>query len=123
MASRQTVSVRLDDDRRRRIEKAAAIVDEPASDFLAQVADRRAHNVLLDWAVDRYRTGETTFGELADETGLAVEEIMLAMGRWGRDEALDRFLDHCKALARRHHSPVLLELAERAVAQVRAESG
>jgi hypothetical protein len=123
MASERTVLVQLDDDRHRRIEKAAAILDESAGDFLAQAADRRAHKVLLDWAVDRYQAGDTTFGELAEETGLVVEEIMLAMGRSGRDEALDRFLDRCKALAQTHHAPALLELAERAVAQVRAEPG
>jgi hypothetical protein len=122
MAANDGVTVRLDENRRRRIEKAAGILHESTGDFLSHAADRRARAVLLDWAVRRYQAGEATFGELAEETGLAIEEIMTAMGSEGRDEALDRFLDRIKALARARGNSALLDLAEQAVAAVRAES-
>ena len=49
--------------------------------FLAQAGADRARHFFLAWAIDRHRSGEGSFSELAMETGLAVEEIMLGMSQ------------------------------------------
>jgi hypothetical protein len=58
---------------------------ESSDVFLGRVGDEVARRVLLDWAVAEYRRGEQTFGELAEETGLWIEEIMMAMADNGPD--------------------------------------
>ena len=87
-SKKHTVSVRLDPQAERRLEKAAALTKQSRGAFLEAAGDEAAIRILRDWAVARYRAGDRTFSELAEETGLAVEEIMRAMGDGGRDEAL-----------------------------------
>ncbi|MGD9890189.1 MAG: DUF1778 domain-containing protein [Dehalococcoidia bacterium] len=119
--AKQTLTVSLDERARRRLEKAAGLLNLSTSDFVTEAADERARVVLLNWAVAAYRAGDHTFSQLAAESGLAVEEIMMAMSRDGNVTVLDNFLDRCRTLAETYDNPEFLRLAEQAVARVRAE--
>lgn len=117
-----TISVRLDADAKRRLEKAASLTQQSPTTFVEQAMDERAHEVLLDWAVRRYREGDTTFSLLAAETGLTVVDIMYAMGRdGGADEAAESFLTRARAVAEAQNDPDLLRLAQEVVAKTRSE--
>ena len=114
-SKKRTLSVRLDLQAERRLERAAALQKQSRGAFLERAGDELASRVLLDWAVERYRTGERTFSELAEETGLNIEQIMDAVTERDGDAGLQMFLDSCKAIARAQHDPHFLELAEKAV--------
>jgi uncharacterized protein (DUF1778 family) len=82
---KQTISVRLDNKAKLKVERAARLMRQSSGAFLEKVGTERAHQVLLDSAVSRHRQVEASFSELAEETGLAVEEIMEAVGDRGID--------------------------------------
>lgn len=85
--AKYTLSVTLDAEASNRVEKAAALLSETPAVFLAHAADDAARRVLTDWAVQRYFGTDRTYGQVAEETGLAIEEIMDAIGRLAPDEA------------------------------------
>jgi hypothetical protein len=114
-----TVSVRLSPDAGRRVAKAASLLRQSRSAFLQRVGDESARRLLRDWAVARYRQGDTTFSQLAEESGLGVEEIMAAMEGDGRDEALDAFLASCGTVADSLNLPGFVGAAREAVAALR----
>ena len=114
-SKKRTLSVRLDPQAERRLERAATLQKQSRGAFLERAGDELASRVLLDWAVERYRTGERTFSELAEETGLNIEQIMDAVTERDGDAGLQMFLDSCKAIARAQHDPQFLELAEKAI--------
>ena len=118
--AKQPVSVHLDPRAKRRLEKAASLLSQSPSTFLEKAGDAMARRILVDWAVARYHAGERTFSELAEETGLAVEEIMLAMGKQGHEEALARFLESSRIVAEAQNNPEFLRLAEKVVAEMQA---
>ncbi|MBI3977336.1 MAG: hypothetical protein HY331_04035 [Chloroflexi bacterium] len=123
MATRKrTISVRLDDAAKRRVERAARLLNQSAGAFLEKAGEEQAHHILLWWAVGQHRSGAASFSELAAETGLAVEEIMLAVGSQGKQEALDLFLASCRAVAEARGAPEFLRTAKEAAEMVlRAE--
>jgi hypothetical protein len=118
---KQTISVRLDDAAKQQIEHAARVTKQSAGAFLEKAGEERARQVLLDWATDTYRRRDTSFSELAGETGLAVEEIMLALGDQTREEALDAFLTSCRTVAEATGNQDFLHSAELAVETVRGK--
>ncbi len=95
-ARRETVAVHLDDSAAKRLAVAARITRQSPGAFLGDAGDERARRVLLDWARARHREGSRSFSELADETGLPLEEIMLAMGD-DREDGLTLFLAGARA--------------------------
>jgi hypothetical protein len=120
MAMRKhTVSVRLDPKAEHRLEKAAQLTHQSRGAFLLHAGDERARRILLDWAVARYRQGDTSFSELAGQTGLAIEEIMRAFGEGGRDEALAQFLASCRAVAEAEDNPQFYATAQEVVRALR----
>jgi hypothetical protein len=121
VTKKRTISVRLDDAAKQRVERAAKLLKQSAGAFLQKAGEEQAREVLLRWAVDRHRRGDASFSELAGETGLAVEEIMLAMGSQGKEEALDMFLASCRTVAKASGNPDFLRLGEEAVELVRKE--
>lgn len=102
-----TVSVRLD--------PAAKLPHQSRGAFLQRAGDATARQVLLEWATTRHRRGEASASELAEQTGLAVEELMAARGDEGKDEALAQFLASCRTVAETGANPEFLRLAEEAV--------
>jgi len=86
--------------------------------FLGKAGDETARRILLKWAATRYRQGERSFSQLAEETGLAVEEIMSAVGNGDRESALAMFLTSCKTVADTEHNPEFLRLAQEAARNV-----
>lgn len=114
------VSVRLGPEAERRLQKAAQLMKQSRGAFLEKAGDETARRILLEWAAARYREGGRTFSELAAETGLAVEEVMVAMGSHGREVALEMFLASCKTAAETRGSREFLRLARQAVESVRA---
>ncbi|GEM_PF-1023476 len=112
---KRTISVRLDDAAKQRVERAARLLKQSAGAFLERGGEEQARHILLAWAVDQHRSGAASFSELASETGLAVEEIMLAMGSQGKEEALEMFLASCRTVAEIRGNPEFLRLAEEAV--------
>ncbi len=112
---KRTISVRLDAPAARRLERAAGLMKQSRGAFLEKAGDETARRVLLDWAVARHRRGDRSFSELADETGLAVEEIMEAIGRHDREAALVMFLASCKTVAEAEDNPEFLRLGREAV--------
>ncbi len=118
-ARRETVAVRLDDNAAKRIAAAARIARQSRGAFLGDAGDERARRVLLKWARARHREGSMSFSELADETGLPVEEIMLAMGN-EQEDGLALFLASARAVARSTHDAEFVTAAEQAAELVRA---
>jgi predicted transcriptional regulator len=121
VTKKQTISVRLDADAKQRVERAARLRKQSSGAFLEQAGEEHARQVLLAWAVDRHRRGDASFSELAAETGLAVEEIMLAVGSQGEEEGLDLFLASCRTVSEANGNPDFLRLGEEAVQLVRSE--
>jgi predicted transcriptional regulator len=116
MATRKrTISVRLDDRAKRRVEMAAKLLKQSSGAFLEKAGEERARQLLLDWAVSRHQRGEASFSELAEETGLSVEEIMEAGGSQGKEEALQMFLASCRTVAETQGNPEFLRLGREAV--------
>lgn len=135
MTKHMTVTLRLDAETRRRLEKAAGVQGQSLATFVEGAAEELARRVLLAWAVDRYIEGDRSFGELAEETGLSIEEIMGAMetigdrervaalaALWGHkaDEATDMLLTSARSLARLTGDLEFLRRAERVAAEGRA---
>ena len=114
-SKKRTLSVRLDPMAERRLERAAALRKQSRGAFLERAGDDLATQVLLDWALERQ--GEQTFSELAEQTGLPIEQLMDAVTERDGDAGLDMFLASCKALAEAEHDPAFLQLARRAVKQ------
>lgn len=114
-----TISVRLDELEKKRVEMAARISNQSAGAFLGSAGQDRARRVLLEWAVERHRSGDASFSELSADTGLAVEEIMQTMGARDRQRALDTFLSSCRTIAEINGDPDFLRIAETAVTTVR----
>ena len=112
---KRTVSVRLDPAAERRLEQAARLMHQSPGTFLRRAGDTTARQVLLEWAVSRYRQGTASLSELADQTGLAVEEIVAALGDQGREEALAQFLTSCRTVAETQDKPAFLRLAQEVV--------
>jgi uncharacterized protein (DUF1778 family) len=117
-SKKRTISVRLDDEAKQKVEKAAKLLRQSSGAFLEKAGQERARQVLVEWAVGRYRRGEASFSELAEETGLAVEEIMEALGSRGREDALEMFLASCRTVAEARNNPEFLRLGQEAVKAV-----
>ena len=69
----------------------------------------------------RNRVGERSFSQLAEETGLTVEEIMGAAGNGDREAALAMFLTSCKTVAEVERNPEFLRLGQEAARAVAGE--
>ena len=119
----RTVSVRLDPEAGRRLDKAAALMHQSRAAFLEKAGDEAARRVLTEWAARRHRQGGGTFSELAAETGLAVEEIMEHLGGQERGDALEMFLASCRTVSETQKNRRFLRLAEQAVASLGGASG
>jgi uncharacterized protein (DUF1778 family) len=111
VTKRHTVSVRLTEDAAQRLQKAASLTRQSQGAFLEKAGDEIAHRILLEWAITQYRQGLKSFSELADETGLAVEEIMTEIGSHGREQAIDAFLASCRTVADAQNNPDFLRIA------------
>ncbi len=120
---KRTISVRLDPEAKARVEGAAELQRQSAGGFLEKAGMERAHQVLLDWAIGRYRQGEAGFSELAEDTGLAGGEIVEGLGQGGSEEALQMFLASCRTVAETRRKPEFLRLGMEAAEQVRLASG
>ena len=114
----RTVSVRLDAEAGKRLDKASALMHQSRAAFLEKAGDEAARTVLTEWAARRYRQNGGTFSELAAETGLAVEEIMEHLGGQERGDALEMFLASCRTVAETQKNRRFLRLAEQAVASL-----
>ncbi|MFI5266079.1 MAG: hypothetical protein ACHQ7M_01745 [Chloroflexota bacterium] len=115
-SKKRTLSVRLDPAAERRVECAAGLQRMSRGAFLEHAGEDAARRVLLDWAVSRYRDGEQTFSELAEQTGLEIESIMEAVTEHDGEAGLRMFLASCRSLAAADENPEFLRLAEQAVA-------
>ncbi|GEM_PF-6874988 len=82
---KRTIVVQLDQPEAERLERVARSRNLSASACLAQAGVDAAHDVLLDQAVARFDQDPTavSISELAEESGLAMEEIMQEI--WRRD--------------------------------------
>lgn len=118
---KHTVSVRLDEQARRRVEKAAGIAHQSTGAFLERAGQEQARGILLGWSLDRYRSGRASLSELAEETGLAVEDIVDALGASNRAEGLEAFLASCKSVAENWNHPEFLDQAKEAAKFVSAQ--
>lgn len=120
MASkRRTISVRMNEAAKQRVERAAKLMKQSSGAFMEKAGEEQARSTLLKWALERHRQGESSFSELAQESGLAVEEIMIAAGDDGREEALRAFLASCRAVADVRGDSGFFHDAEAAVRAVR----
>lgn len=115
MKKKRTIAAHLDEGSERRLETAARLMKRSRGASVQEAVDETTRRILLDWAISRHAQTLQSFSELAEETGLAVEEIMLAAGDHGRQEALEMFLTSCKTVAETQHNPEFLYLAQEAV--------
>ena len=120
---RRTITIPLDGESERRLEKAAALLRRTRGALVQEAVDETTRRILLEWALSRHAQGAQSFSELADETGLAQEEIMRAAGGQGREEALAGFLKSCRAVAAAQHNPEFLRLAQEAVETLNGSGG
>jgi len=86
---RPRVTVTLDPAVHEQLARVARRKNLTPGAFLAQAGEAALHRVLVDEAVERYFTdpGGVTLSELAAESGLAAEEIALAMDERNREIA------------------------------------
>lgn len=119
--TKRTISVRLEPAAARRLERAARLMKQSRDAFLGKAGDETARRILLKWAVARYRQGERSFSQLAEDTGLTVEEIMGAAGNGDREAALTMFLTSCKTVAEVERNPEFLRLGQEAARAVAGE--
>jgi hypothetical protein len=123
--SGRATSVRFDPIVAERVERAAHLTRQSPDSFVRWAADLAARSILLEDAVRRYREGERSLSELADETGLAVEAIMDAVAAAGGvrdnpaglDAATEMFLASSRTAAKRSGASTLWRLADRVVAE------
>ncbi|HLZ09631.1 MAG TPA: hypothetical protein VKT80_13650 [Chloroflexota bacterium] len=120
VSTKHTVSVRLASDAERRLRRAAALQKQSQGAFLEKAGDDRARAILREWAAARYREGNRSFSELAEDTGLAVEEIMTSIAGSDWQAGLEMFLTSCKSIATMEKRPEFFHLAEEAVKTVNA---
>ena len=118
--TKKTISVRLNDDAKRQVEWAARLRRQSAGAFLGTAGTEQAHSEVLAWARAEYRAGRASASEIADQTGLAVEEVMIGSDEGDLDEALDAFLASCRAAAERSGNADFKSLSEEAVRPLRA---
>lgn len=111
----------MDKDMARRVEHAARLRNQSLGAFLQHAGDETARRLLLEWAVSRHREGLASASELADETGLAVEEIMRALGTVDRQAALDIFVASCRTVAITQDKPEFLRMGEAAAKAIAAQ--
>lgn len=119
---KRTLSVRMDNEMTRRVERAARLRNQSLGAFLQQAGDEAARRLLLEWTVSRYREGVASASELAQETGLAAEEIMRAVGATDLQAALDAFLASCRTVAITQGKPGFLLMGEAAAKAVAMEA-
>lgn len=83
----------------------------------------RGRNALATCFLDgrSNNTGEASFSELAQETGLGIEEIMEAAGGGDQEKGFRLFLASCRTIAESQGNPEFLRLGEEAVNSIRAE--
>jgi hypothetical protein len=111
---KQTISVRLDERAKRRVEFAARLLRQSSGAFLEKAGDEQARRMLIRWALDRHGRSEASFSELAAETGLAVEEIMLAAEDDRAPDLLEAFINSCRVVGEVNDDPEFLRTAEEA---------
>ena len=119
MDERRPVTIELDARAIQRVDRAARLLRQTPSAFLAGAVEAVARQVVLEDAAERWLREEGTYSELAAETGLWVEEIMQAVSRRNSERAVEASLEHSQALAEDHHNPTVLRLAQEATATVR----
>lgn len=119
VARRTTISVRLNDAIQVQIARAARLLDQTPAEFLQRAGTETARQVLLAWAAGVYRDGGRTLSELAEETGLGIEEIMESLADAGHGEALDFYLVAARTAARLLGDDTFLQAAQVAVADIR----
>jgi hypothetical protein len=78
-----TLALRLDPAIAQRVAHAARLTRRSPDAFVRWATDLASRSVVLEDAVRRYRRGERSLSELADESGLAVEELMDAVAAAG----------------------------------------
>ncbi|HLB11905.1 MAG TPA: hypothetical protein VJO15_03005, partial [Dehalococcoidia bacterium] len=100
---------------RRHVDRAAKILKQSSGAFLEKTGEERARRLLLERAVTLYQQGQGSLSELAEEAGLAAEEIADAIGSRGKEEALEMFLASCKTVAETQGKPEFLRLGQEAV--------
>ena len=49
---------------KQRLDNAARLMHQETDAFVEQAAAERARGILLNWAIQRYREGDTTFARL-----------------------------------------------------------
>ncbi|HEY7268222.1 MAG TPA: hypothetical protein VH951_00210 [Dehalococcoidia bacterium] len=121
--AKKTISVRLGDDAKRQVELAARLKHQSAGAFLESAGVSQAHDLALEWARGQYRAGKASASEVAAESGLAVEEIMVESDEMEIDGALDAFLAGCRAAAEKSGNHEFLRLSEAAVRSLAPRPG
>jgi hypothetical protein len=117
----RTVSVRLGDAAGGRVSKAAQLARQSKGAFLARAGEAEAERILLDWAIERYSTGEASLSELAAETGLPLEVIATRIAERRGEAATDMYLASARRLAEVNGDPGFYAEARRAAKAVAAE--
>ncbi len=115
---KRTLSVRLDEAAQKRVSLAARLSGLSSSAFLGAAGDAHARAVLKAWALGQHQAGARSFSELAEETGLAIEELMLAASEGSWADGLQMFLASCRAIAEAQNDPAFFAAAETAAALV-----
>ena len=116
-----SVSVHLDEKAGRRVTKAASLLKKSLRAFLEHAGDEVARQIVLDWSVAEYGRGKRTFSELAEEAGLAIEEIMLAMESPSHGSHRDSWFADQPDSETQEIEPWLYEAVERVMAKLRQE--
>jgi len=122
VTKKHTYSVRLDDSAQIFIEKAAKVTHQSCGSLLKFAGEDHARKVLLEWAVAQYKEDKFSFSQLAEQTGLAVEEVMDSVSMHSHERNLALFLASARTAARLSDNPEFYEQAKAAVVKVLEES-
>lgn len=118
MQKKYSISVPFSLEEMRRLDKAAQLMKQSMGTFLEKAGAERARKVLLEWVVSRYQQGEASLSELAEETGLKIEEIVDSAGHsHGGKEAIRR----AQAIVRKYVPPGR-SLSDELIAERRREA-
>lgn len=110
---KKTITIRLTEEEHALLESLCQLLKTSQSAYLTKQATEHVKKNLLEFAVEKYLTGQASFSELATQTGLSVPIIMDAVAeKSGSDmQCIEALLSAVKTLSEANNDPEFYELA------------
>lgn len=110
---KKTISIRLTEEEHALLERLCRLLKTSQSAYLTKQATDHVKKNLLEFAVEKYLTGQSSLSELATQTGLSVPIIMDAVAEktGSGEQCVKALLSAAKTLSKAHNDPEFYELA------------